>query len=128
MADAWEINSSGMQAEWKRIRTVSRNMAHADSTAEDGDPYRKRYPVFTTALDRMNGVEVADDHISTDPYSKEYEPGHPHAGEDGMVKKSNVNMTIETVDMMEATRAYEANFMALQNYRKIANKTLEIME
>lgn len=124
----WEICGSGMSAQWRRMQVIAENLSNADNTrTEDGGPYEKKYAVFSTVLDEMNGVRMEGTTPSQEPGREVFEPGHPHADENGMVRMPNVKMPLETVDMMSASRAYRANFMAMQNFRKIAKKTIELM-
>jgi flagellar basal-body rod protein FlgC len=131
MADSsttWEICGSGLRAQWRRMRVIAENLSNAENTrTADGRPYRKRYVVFSTLLDEMRGVSVEGTAESQEPGRKVFEPGHPHADADGMVNMPNVQMPVETVDMMSASRAYRATFMAMQNFRKICRKTIELM-
>ena len=124
----WEICGSGLRAQWRRMRIIAENLSNSENTrTAEGGPYQKRYVVFSTVMDRIRGVDVEGTMTSRTPGRKVFEPGHPHADADGMVEMPNVNMPVETVDMMSATRAYRATFMAIQNFRKICRKTIELM-
>ena len=123
-----DICSSGMKAEWRRMQVISRNLANAENTrTEDGNPYKKKYAVFKSTLDEMNGVDVEGTTPSRKPFRRVFRPEHPHANDKGMVKMPNVRVPTETVDMMSASRAYRANFKAMKNFQKICRKTLELI-
>ncbi len=124
----WSIVGSGMRAQWRRINVSSRNLANAENTHDvNGEPYKKRNVVFSTVMNDLSGVRVDGTKASEEPYREVFNPGHPAADESGMVTMPNVDVPTETVDMMSASRAYKANFMAMQNFRKICQKTLELI-
>lgn len=127
-----EAAASGLRAQTSRMRVIAENIANAGSTAAtpDADPYRRRVPTFKTALDRETGIRsVQLDKIALDrsDFGLTYEPGHPAANEQGYVKKPNVNTLIETVDMREAQRSYEANLNVITATRQMLSRTLEIL-
>ena len=124
--------ASGMRVQGARLRVVSENIANADSTSgtPGGDPYRRKLITFGQAIDRATGapiVKVAE--ITTDPteFPVKYDPGHPAANAQGYVKMPNVNPLIETVDMREAQRSYEANLGIIDLARSMTNHTLDLL-
>ncbi len=124
------IAVSALKAQQGRMRIVAENLANADSTASTpgGDPYRRQTPVFTTALiDGATGVKLAQVVSDTTAFTEEYDPSNPAADSKGMVKRPNVNPLIETMDMREAQRAYEANLNVLDNSSAMTEKTLDIL-
>lgn len=134
-----QISSSALSAQRTRLNVISSNLANVDTTrTSEGGPYRKRQVVFQSSndsfaqhLDNANkqgiqGVKVADIQVSQTPLRTIYEPGHPDADENGMVHLPNVNTMEEMVDMMSATRTYEANASAIQASKRMALKALEI--
>ncbi len=142
MADIFttmKISASALAAQRSRINVVSANVANIETTrTPEGGPYRKQEVVFRTAqkdfagsLDRamgdaLQGVEVAEIKASPLPPRMVYDPGHPDAGSDGMVAMPNVNLLEEMVDMMTATKAYEANVTVIKSAKRMALKALEI--
>ena len=130
---AMKVSASGMRAQSERLRVVAENLANANSTGDTpgADPYRRKVPVFKDYLDRTTGsqhVQVARVAYDRTPFSLEYDPAHPAANEEGYVKLSNVNSLIESMDMREAQRSYEANLGALEAARNMAAATLRILE
>lgn len=124
----WSIVGSGMRAQWRRLNVSSRNLANAENTRDvDGEPYKKRNVLFSTVMDDMSGVRVDGTKVSDEPYREVFNPAHPSANDEGMVTMPNVDVPTETVSMMSASRAYKANFMAMQSFRKICQKTLELI-
>ncbi len=130
---SFDISASGISAQRARMDVVANNIANADSTrTSDGGPYRRQRVTFRTALEQVGnkyipaGVQVAS--VTTDPtdFLTVYDPGHPDADENGMVKKPNVNVVEEMVDMISATRAYEANVTALNATKSMISSGIEI--
>jgi len=126
------IAASGLRAQQGRMRVLAENIANADSTAATpgGDPYRRKIPTFVTHFDRAIGANVVDlGRIERDPseFRTRYEPGNPAADARGYVKLPNVNDLIETVDMREAHRSYEANLNVITATRAMIVRTLDIL-
>lgn len=126
------IAASGLKTQGGRMRVIAENMANAGSTAKtpEGDPYRRKIPTFTTELDRANGVErvkMGKIERSTSEFGERYEPGHPAANDKGYVKTSNVNSMIESIDMGQAQRGYEANLNVINTSRRMLNATIELL-
>ncbi len=126
------IAASGLKTQSGRMRIIAENLANAGSTAQtpDGDPYRRKIPTFTSELDRANGVErLSMGKIALDKgaFGERYEPGHPAANEAGYVKTSNVNTLVETIDMGQAQRGYEANLNVINTSRRMLNATIELL-
>lgn len=124
----WDIAGSGMRAQWSRLGVSARNIANAENTNDaNGQPYKKRKVVFSTVMNEMSGVRVDGTRKSDRPFRDVFNPSHPEANDEGMVTMPNVDLPKETVDMMSASRAYKANYMAMQSFRKICQKTLELI-
>jgi flagellar basal-body rod protein FlgC len=126
------IAATGLRAQSSRMRVISENIANANSTAQtpNADPYRRRVPTFSTAFDReLQASVVTMGNVRTDQseFSVRNEPGHPAADAAGNVKYPNVNSLIETVDMREAQRSYEANLNVISATRRMIARTLEIL-
>jgi len=123
---AFGTSASGMAAERLRLDTISSNLANINTTrTPEGGPYRRLMTVMESAPDGR-GVRVA--RIVQDESSSllVYNPGHPDADADGNVAMPNVNPVLEMVDMISATRAYEANVAAFNAAKAMAAKALEI--
>jgi len=128
------IATSGLRAQAGRMRVISENIANADSTASTagGDPYRRKVPTFTSALDRSLDAQVVSlGRIKTDTASSfriKHEPGNPAADANGNVKYPNVNSLVEMTDMREAQRSYEANLNIISATRRMIQRTLDILK
>lgn len=126
------VAASGLKAQSGRMRVIAENLANADSTAEKpgADPYRRKIPTFGRRFDReLEAHVVALGRVKPDqtPFRTKNEPGHPAADVNGQVKLPNVNAVIETMDMREAQRSYEANLNLITATRRMITRTLEIL-
>ncbi len=139
---AMQTSSSALTAERTRMNLVSSNLANANTTrTPEGGPYKRKDAVFTAtplkqqggfdaSLDRANSmvqqVEVSRIVEDKSPPRLQYDPTNPDANAQGYVAMPNVNVVEEMADMINATRAYEANVTAAQAAKNMALKTLEI--
>jgi flagellar basal-body rod protein FlgC len=114
---------------------VAQNIANAQTTrTPNGGPYQRQVVSFETELVRRQGLSgpalqsVKVGTVTTDrsPGQQVYNPQHPDASPDGMVTMPNVNLSYEMVDLITASRAYEANLAVAKNARQMALKTLQI--
>ncbi len=127
------IAASGLRAQSDRMRIISENIANADSTAPDSktDPYRRRIPTFRSTFDRelqANVVQLGKIQTDKSDFVTKNEPGNPAADAAGNVKYPNVNPLIETVDMREAQRSYEANLNVIGATRRMISRTLDLLK
>ena len=126
------IAATGLHAQTARMRVIAENLANADSAGKTpgADPYRRRIPTFETSFDAEVGgkiVEVGKLAYDNSDFTTRYEPGHPAADASGYVKYPNVNTLIETMDMREAQRTYEANLNVVTVTRQMLGRTLDIL-
>ena len=134
--DPLAISASALAAQRIRLNIITENLANTNTTRMDGGgPYQRKVvrfetdgPAFASLLagqTQARGVRVAG--VSTVPgVVRVYHPGHPDADGNGYVDMPNVNPVVEMVDLMAATRAYEANVSAVQATKSMAQKALEI--
>lgn len=140
---SFNINSSGLTAQRYRMDIISQNLANANTTrTEDGTPYRRKVVTFaeknsqTTfsrvlneATDRYSGTGVKVNGVYEDTWNEmiqTYDPSHPDADENGYVWYPNVNTIAEMTDLIDASRAYEANATAFTASKAMALKGLEM--
>ena len=126
---AMDISASGLRAQRTRMNVISSNLANAQTTrTNEGGPYKRRDVIFkeTSFEGQLASVEV--DGIVTDPTPGKqiYDPGNPDADDSGYVTMPNVNMMEEMVNMINATRAFEANSIAVKSQKDMALKALTI--
>lgn len=138
MAFLNSINTIGSALTAERFRTniILQNIANQHTTrTEDGEPYRRkqvifqeRHQSFDEVLNNVSGggVRVTKVVESQEDFRPVYDPDHPDADEDGYVYYPNVNNTEEQVDLLDASRVYEANVSALSVIKAMATKSLEI--
>lgn len=133
------ISGSGLTAQRFRMDVISENIANQDATrTEEGGPYRRKMVVLASVNNFKNmmqkiineyeaaGVEVTEITEDQSEFKLVFNPEHPDADENGYVSMPNVDTLKETVDMMEAYRAYQANVTALNTAKQMAVKALEI--
>jgi len=130
--DALKTSASAMTAQTLRLRTISENIANANSTAETpgADPYRRKLVTFKNVLDRQTGADtVKVDRIVSDaaPFELKYMPGHPAADSSGYVRMPNVNPLIEMGDLREAQRSYQANVDAIDATNTMISRTIDML-
>lgn len=128
--------SGALNAQRTRLDFIAQNIANAHTTrGPDGRPFQRQTVTFENELVRASGpggrsgvstVRVADISPDPTPGPRVYNPGHPDADDQGMVTLPNVNIAYEMVDLITASRAYEANLTVAKNSRQMALKTLEI--
>jgi flagellar basal-body rod protein FlgC len=132
-----ETSASGLYAQRKRMDIIASNLANIETTrAENGGPYRRKMVVMSTKPPTQNfgdilnssvdGVQIEDVVEDQSPFKKVYNPGHPDANDEGYLLKPNIDLVVETTNMMMAKRAFEANIAVVKATRKMAIKALEI--
>ncbi len=133
-----EISSSGLSVDRMKMELISSNIANASTTVdENGEVYKRKIPTFKekfkTVIDEAgnqnkvgSGVEIREVVEDDSDLKVVYEPEHPDADENGFVTYSNVDVLDEIVDMMKATRSYEANVTAFNSSKTMLLKALEI--
>jgi flagellar basal-body rod protein FlgC len=139
--DALQTSSSGLSAQRLRMNLISANLANVNTTrTPEGGPYRRKEVVFEAkpnpgafrdALKAHQGKAPADVQASkiiedTRPPLQKFAPQHPDADSEGYVRMPNVNVMEEMVNMISATRSYEANVTAIRAAKDMALKALEI--
>ena len=126
------IANSALAAQSQRITLIAQNLANVDSlNSPDGGPYQRRIPVFQPAqIAESNGVGVKLAEVLTDqsPPRVVFDPSSPFADENGMVKEPSVNPVYEMVDMMQASRSYQANLSVVQTANTAALKTIDLLK
>jgi flagellar basal-body rod protein FlgC len=137
-----DVGASALTAQRFRMDIISQNIANANTSKTDkGTPYRRQDVIFEEKAaggqfsDYLNdsskalvgsGVRVAKVVEDQTPFKKNYDPGNPEADKDGYVQMPNVDIITEMVNMISATRAYEANVTSINTSKSIAMKALDI--
>ena len=131
--DSLRISASGMTAERLRMDVIAENLANANTTrGVDGGPYQRKQVVLSQQSggsfeDALNGVEVAGVVADPAPPRRVYDPGHPDADDTGYVELPNLSPVTEMVDLITASRGYEADVQAMNAARQMFQKTLDIL-
>lgn len=137
------VSATGLTAERLRMDVISKNIANANTTRTiAGTPYRRQIAIFKeqgnvndfeTMLKKAkgeftigNGVEVSGIVEDQSDFKRIYNPGHPDADDEGYVLMPNVDVVTEMINLMTASRSYEANITALNSSKSMAMKALEI--
>ena len=141
LLSAGGISGSGMKAERLRMEVIANNIANANSTrTPEGGPFRRKEVVFEAILQNaqqksfdpargrnFGGVEAVDIVEDLTEMPRIHNPGHPDADEEGFVTMPNVNLPIEMVNLVTATRAYEANLKAAQTMTEMAEQSFNLL-
>jgi len=139
---ALNSSASALTAQRLRMDIIAENIANVNTTrTENGTPYRRKTLIFEAQGDvpfssylsnasrqliKSKGVRVSRIVEDQTPFKMVYDPGHPDADENGIVQMPNVDVVTEMVNMISATRAYEANVTAINATKSMAEKALEI--
>ena len=139
--DALQTSSTGLSAQRLRMNLISSNLANANTTrTPEGGPYRRKDAVFAadpkkspfhSALSDKMGPQQVDVKViairdDLRPPIQKYDPGHPDADEKGYIYLPNINVVEEMVNIMTATRSYEANVTAVKATKEMVAEALEI--
>ncbi len=137
--NTFKIGGSALRAQSLRLNTISSNLANIETTSTpEGGPYKKKSVHFQSSplnfQDHLNGnmkkalqgVEVTKIVEDKSAPKKVYNPSHPDANPDGYVEMPNISTLEEMVDMMSATRSYQANVTTIKMAKRMALKALEI--
>ena len=128
-----KVSSSGMRVQSERINVIAQNAANADTApSKPGElPYTRKTISFKNVIDKETGETlVTVNKVNQDTkssYNQRYMPGHPAADADGYVQMPNVNSLIESMDMKEASKSYEANMGIYTQTRDMVTKTVDLL-
>jgi flagellar basal-body rod protein FlgC len=135
-----ELSATALTAQRQRAEVATANLANAETTrTEDGGPYKRKLVVFAqrraqfqlalanAGTRSMHGVEVREVVDDPAPPVMRYEPGHPDADAEGYVAYPNLNPVNEMVDLMSATRSYEANAAAVNASKQMIQSSMDLL-
>jgi len=134
---AMQVSAAGLSTQRTRMNVVSSNLANINTTrTPEGGPYRRKQVVVTAVpvqnrfgqmlADRIREPKVVSITKDPSPFQMVFDPSHPDADDQGYVRLPNVNLMKEMVDMLSATRAYEANTAAINSVKNMARRAIEI--
>ena len=135
------VSASGMAAQRVRAELLVENMANADTTrTPDGGPYRRKDAIFESAgaqssfasayqsaLGSESGVRVSEITVDDTAPERKYMPGHPDAGPDGYVALPNINPAEEMVNLMGASRGYQANVASMSAVKEMIQRSIDLL-
>lgn len=122
-----DIAISGLRAQQQNIKSISSNVANAQTTDNGkGEPYRRVETIFKTD-GGIGGVSIDGTTTDMSDFMKILKPGHPNADENGYVSMPNVQLPVEMMNLNIASRAYQANAAILKRYQQMVNTTLELL-
>ncbi|MEX0655187.1 MAG: flagellar basal body rod protein FlgC [Phycisphaeraceae bacterium] len=133
MFGSLDVSTSAMVAQRTRLEVISSNMANANSIYDaDGNyaPFRRRMAIFAPgdpSTGSEQGVHVREIQLDDAPFRKQFDPNHPHADEAGYVKYPNIDSTMEQINALEASRAYEANITAAEATKAMIQSSLRLL-
>ena len=125
------VSASGMAAQRSRAEIIAENLANSDTTrTPDGGPYRRRDVVFESVLaeEMSTGVGVSSVLVDESEPMRRYSPGHPDADKDGYVALPRINPAEEMVDLMGASRGYQANVAAMSAAKDMIHRSLDLLK
>lgn len=140
--NAFSISASGLYAQKRRMETIAQNIANADTVVTNKmEPYRRKITVFSAVKKEKNfssildnfskpiegeGVSVSIREANEDPLKLVYNPEHPLASKEGYVQMPNVDTTVEMLELLSATRSYEANITVMNATKNMFSRIMEI--
>jgi flagellar basal-body rod protein FlgC len=133
MFEILDMGASGLTAQRARMDTIAGNVANINTTLDSEgkpNPYRRRFVLFSPGQadnPKAPGVHVKSIQQDPSPFPKRYEPGNPAADKSGYVSYPNVDLSVEFVNALEASRAYEANVTMMDTAKSMFNSTLRLL-
>ena len=138
MMSVTQIAASGLAAERLRMEVVANNIANANTTrGPNGGAFRRQDVVFEAVFNdhlrngglgtaNLHGVRVAGVVDDQSPLTRVYNPGHPDADKDGYLQLPNVQLPVEMINLVSASRAYEANLRVMQFFRQMSEQAITL--
>ncbi len=136
MFDSLDISASALLAQRTRMDTIAGNVANMNTTHNEKgepEPYRRRFVVMAAGTKNAEGDNVAPGvHVQSvekdpAPFRPVFDPGNPDADKDGNVYYPNIDLAVEQVNMMEASRAYEANVTMMDSEKAMISSALRLI-
>jgi flagellar basal-body rod protein FlgC len=126
-----KVSATGLEAQKIRLNVIASNLSNINSTrTPEGGPYRRKDVIFISYMyDQISyGVDVYKIVEDQRPFRIVFEPGHPDADKDGYVRYPNVNPMEEMINMISASRAYEANLTMINSYKEMFLRTIDLLK
>lgn len=126
-----KVSATGLEAQKIRLNTIASNLANINSTrTPEGGPYRRKDVVFMSYIydSTSHGVDIKEIIEDKRPFRVIFDPSHPDADKEGYVKYPNINPMEEMVNLISASRAYEANLTMINSYKDMFLRTLDLLK
>lgn len=128
-----EVAQTGLSVQKYRMDIIASNLANAQSVDDNGNPYRRKIPVFEEMVDGQTDIPLSKVRIKKvlqdpTPYKLKFDPSNPLADQNGYVKLPNIDPMREMVDMISAMRTYEANLTAFNTHKDMLLKSIDIIK
>ncbi len=126
-----KVSATGLEAQKIRLNTIASNLANINSTrTPQGGPYRRKDVLFMSYIYDSTAIGVDIKEIIEDqrPFRVVFDPSHPDADKEGYVKYPNINPMEEMVNLISASRAYEANLTMINSYKEMFLRTLDLLK
>ncbi|HEV3331711.1 MAG TPA: flagellar basal body rod protein FlgC [Bryobacteraceae bacterium] len=141
LLSALSVSASGMAAQRTRAEVLVENIANSETTrTPEGGPYRRKDAIFSSQvvpsafssqldseLNGLTGVSVTGISVDSREPERRYMPGHPDADPDGYVSMPRVNPAEDMVDLMGASRSYEANVSAISAIKDMIQRSIDLL-
>ncbi|MBM3269882.1 MAG: flagellar basal body rod protein FlgC [Candidatus Sericytochromatia bacterium] len=125
--EGMHIAASGLTAQRFRMDLIASNLANVNTTrTEAGEPFRRQLAIFASRRGPVPGVQVVGIHKDPAPFQKHYDPSNPDADAGGYVQYPNINPVLEMTDLISASRSYEASITAINAFKAMHGRALEI--
>ena len=129
ISNPFNLAVQGLRAEGLRMNVATQNIANSNTVrTDDREAYVRKEVVMLAEDDGIQGITI--DEVMPDlrrDFKRVYNPAHPHADKDGFVTMSNVDVPLELVNMMAASRAYQANIASMKKYQEMSDSALELL-
>ncbi len=123
-----DIAVSGLRAQSLRLNLISANIANAETTrTQTGQAYRRQDVVLRTTPQDLGGVRIVRVAQDSSALRSVLMPGHPDADANGYVQMPNVQLPVEMMNLVFASRAYQANVAVLKRYQDMVEATIELL-
>ena len=132
LSNIFTVSGAGMRAQTERMKIVAENIANAGTTPSSPNekPYQRQVVTFKSEFDKalgMQKVKIAGVARDKSDFNKKYDPGHPAADPQGYVLTPNVNPIMESMDMRDAQRSYDANLNVIEATRVMLMRTIDVI-
>ncbi len=129
IASPVDVAVSGLRAESLRMNVIANNIANSNTTRTPaGEPYRRKEVVLSTNPGELSGVSIDQVSADSSDFKTVFDPGDPYANAEGYVQMPNVELPLEMMNMITASRSYQANAAVLKRYQEMVDVALDTVK